>query len=705
MRYVMGYVLRGAHYSIPNHNHVWTSVCVLRSVERIILLELPPGGTPDVRTWIQSFNRQIKRKKRKDRKRIQCQRTVLLSSWSLPSLFIFFTGHWIPWIVRRVTFSCVTMECPKSCCCRREIAYPRGGVELLGAFFVTIATILGTGILALPVELSLSGFWPFVLVFLVSLLMQLAVVFLTVELMQRAHVTVCKGPAVDQEKRLQSDGVGINGGLLTGNGTTKGFETIALETPPTDTTNTNSDNMFYTLQFDSFNEEDTPDLHRMGKLFLSSKWLQRGFDLSVVCHFAAVLVSYNLAGPQAYADLFQMHDYKPLIVPFNVLYACVVVFGGKFIRPVISFLTFLKVVALVLVLVAVSVVSSLTHVGSSDDWSHTMEPFLMGTFALGGVVNLMPVMYQKLPFLGGTGLTDQQKVYARSENRKLVHRFRGAVASGVFMCFFLNLIWCYIVLKVVPQRANSLNVPPAIKKLGLSLERSRELGEISTVPIVQVIHQSFPEYQWTIFFVDMFVIISITVSFLTLGSGLKNFLDGFAFSFWPKSRTGVDENGTETSAVPDTKSSRKWKLRAWQYVLYLLGFGLILTVAMLNPDGFVVFLSVFGSFALNIECGLFVALMVRAVRQEAVFRDQFIPVKLSEKSLGVLEWFSTISFSIAVLYDWLTAGHAFGIEGPLWYAVAVPALVILLLWMFRAKMAALYRGLGAHTGEGPYTKV
>ena len=39
-------------------------------------------------------------------------------------------------------------------------------------FFITVASILGTGILGLPVKLGKSGFWPFFALFVVCLLMQ-----------------------------------------------------------------------------------------------------------------------------------------------------------------------------------------------------------------------------------------------------------------------------------------------------------------------------------------------------------------------------------------------------------------------------------------------------------------------------------------------------------------------------------------------------
>eukprot|EP00741_Cyanophora_paradoxa_P013674 tig00020704_g13203.t1 len=54
----------------------------------------------------------------------------------------------------------------------------------LGVFFMTIASVLGTGILGLPVKLSASGFSPFLVTFSVCLLVQLIIVDMMVEILQ-----------------------------------------------------------------------------------------------------------------------------------------------------------------------------------------------------------------------------------------------------------------------------------------------------------------------------------------------------------------------------------------------------------------------------------------------------------------------------------------------------------------------------------------
>lgn len=59
-------------------------------------------------------------------------------------------------------------------------------------YFISIATILGTGILGLPVTLYNCGFLPFLVVFTVVLFAQLGVVFAFVELLQRTDVSLSK---------------------------------------------------------------------------------------------------------------------------------------------------------------------------------------------------------------------------------------------------------------------------------------------------------------------------------------------------------------------------------------------------------------------------------------------------------------------------------------------------------------------------------
>jgi hypothetical protein len=54
---------------------------------------------------------------------------------------------------------------------------------------------------------------------------------------------------------------------------------------------------------------------------------------------------------------------------------------------------------------------------------------------------------------------------------------------------------------------------------------------------------------------------------------------------------------------------------AKQAVLYSVSFGLVYLVAQTNPKGFVIVLEYFTSFALNVEAGIFIALMLGYSRE------------------------------------------------------------------------------------------
>ncbi|MEQ2296992.1 hypothetical protein AMECASPLE_030192, partial [Ameca splendens] len=54
--------------------------------------------------------------------------------------------------------------------------------------FLTIATILGTGILGLPVTISHAGLVPFLISFLVGFFVQALLIYLFVELLQKCQV-------------------------------------------------------------------------------------------------------------------------------------------------------------------------------------------------------------------------------------------------------------------------------------------------------------------------------------------------------------------------------------------------------------------------------------------------------------------------------------------------------------------------------------
>jgi len=268
---------------------------------------------------------------------------------------------------------------------------------------------------------------------------------------------------------------------------------------------------------DSATVSDAPDLHAMGKMFLG-KTSRVIFDAAVMLHFLSVLVSYALAGSLAYAQLLGIISHLTLVIPVYIAVYCVlIIFGGRFVQSVISTFTFFKVTLLLFMIGVVGIVAKRIDLPIQDDWGSSMEPFLLGTVALGGVVNIMPVIFSRIPF-----------------NASAMLRFRWAVTGGVVLCWMLNLLWAYFVLEIVPQtpalgiRAGIRH--PELSGLDISLQRSREHGEISTVPVTEIINTGYPQYNWISLTVTIFIVLSVSVSFITIGTGMKHVLDGMGKS-------------------------------------------------------------------------------------------------------------------------------------------------------------------------------
>ena len=237
----------------------------------------------------------------------------------------------------------------------------------------------------------------------------------------------------------------------------------------------------------------------------------------------------------------------------------------------------------------------------------------------------------------------------------------------------------------MPQKAvdASVDVGSALHKYNFTttLEKCYEDGQISTIPVARIINQYFPSYRWTVFFIDSFVIISITVSFLTLGKGLKHVLDGIATKIVAPTMNSSGRAAEQLTCMEQILQRLKQPVST-KIFLYLSGFGVITVLALLNPSGFLSILSVFGSFALNVECGVFVSLMAEELRGERKFNGKFIPLKLPEQISNGLIKFAKYAFTFAIAYDGLTCGIRFG-ASQLWYTIAIVGILIFAVFWFK----------------------
>lgn len=352
------------------------------------------------------------------------------------------------------------------------MATSAGWLPYVNTFFVTIATTLGTGILGLPVKLAETGLWPTILVLTVVLVMQLGVVMMMVELIQRASI------APSQR-----------------NGTVSALDVAAAgDDHGTSTPRTHGKSAPVTL-------------YALGSLFLSPKH-RTVFNLAAIVHLMSILVSYALAASFAFSKLFSMQSYNLVfIAPVVLLLTAIVLTCGKHIQPIVSALTAVKLLLILVMISVVAVVAANGTVHPTDGWSSILHPFLISTVALGGVVNLMPLMSTRVP-----------------QTRAGQSGFAISVCMGLVVCWLLNSCWAYFVLRIVPQTkadAESLGIP-------VSLEAAAQAGQISTVPIGVIIEENFPAYVWVSVAVSVFISLSISVSYLIMGSGLKHILDGLA---------------------------------------------------------------------------------------------------------------------------------------------------------------------------------
>ncbi|KAG1933475.1 hypothetical protein F2P79_020579 [Pimephales promelas] len=73
-----------------------------------------------------------------------------------------------------------------------------------------------------------------------------------------------------------------------------------------------------------------------------------------------------------------------------------IILGQVIIQPITSLLTLLKGILLVITVSVTFVVGSEVHQETTNDFTQIGKPFLMGTVALGGIVNVMPFSFSEI---------------------------------------------------------------------------------------------------------------------------------------------------------------------------------------------------------------------------------------------------------------------------------------------------------------------
>ncbi|KAL2089717.1 hypothetical protein ACEWY4_014405 [Coilia grayii] len=459
----------------------------------------------------------------------------------------------------------------------------------LQCYFLSIATILGTGILGLPVTIAQAGLLPFLVSFIIGFFMQALLIYLFVDLLQRCRVSQMESLKSAETERILMEDVSLQDSPAAGpedveeEGEGEEADTGLL---PRDSTP------------QELRQSLEPNLHVLGVHFLS-KNMSRAFNFILLFQFISIGISYVLAGSEAYAALFHIsHIY--VIPAFTWILSMGILLAQVVIQPITSLLTLLKGILLIITTLTgvamtpytahvVAPVLSFTRVfemrreyiptaeaavlccpcgegrktptvvrrcknGSSyslhwaccgsenkcgwhwrtkpaiiiiiiiirdqpspplsyllsaeiyvpkvavtfvvgsevqqettNDFSQIGKPFLMGTVALGGIVNVMPFLFSEI-----------------SHNKSQILWFRRMILGGLATCTVLNILWCWAVLEIVPQMSvrsveeggdfNSSSVSPQTHAFppthtlvysNISLQESEMAGEIATIPLTK----------------------------------------------------------------------------------------------------------------------------------------------------------------------------------------------------------------------------
>ncbi|CAM4928463.1 unnamed protein product [Rotaria socialis] len=387
-----------------------------------------------------------------------------------------------------------------------------------------------------------------------------------------------------------------------------------------------------------------PNLHSLGELLLPC-FLRQLFTLTVLLSLLCLLVSYALAGSQAFSSLLHV-DYLKMIPFFCWTWTIVIVFLHTFIQPIISVLTFLKGTLFTGTVVVTLLVGLKINNPVKNDYTAMGDSFLMSTIALGGLMNVMPLMFSKL-----------------KQTREEIIGFNVALFLGLTTCVILNILWCWSILAVVPQHSTCLStningtIQMAFNPLNESQIRDRCMlyspslkkaalgGQISTVPLSEVLeNDEFKFFQYVSFIVQLFIVISISVSFMTMGSALHHTIKGVVDSFWNptlEAETNLAKYGNPFQYI----TAR----RITQWFCSLVIFSVVFAIAMSNPKSFKTILEQAGSLFQNIEMGLFLAIMIYKV-STAEYCHYILPFQLP-RWFTFLQWIIPAYFGSAVFYD------------------------------------------------------
>eukprot|EP01063_Lacrimia_lanifica_P011451 TRINITY_DN18235_c0_g1_i1.p1 TRINITY_DN18235_c0_g1~~TRINITY_DN18235_c0_g1_i1.p1 ORF type:complete len:492 (+),score=181.28 TRINITY_DN18235_c0_g1_i1:62-1537(+) len=472
------------------------------------------------------------------------------------------------------------------------------------SLLVTAATILGVGILALPVKVSRGGVEPFAATFSVAFVCQALVICFLTELLQRTEAMML---AEDQAGEDPEESAGF---LTEGGGEAS---------PATPGRGTGS---FASLAPRRRGRAAAPNLHTMAQYFVPHPWLRGFFDFCVYVHFIVIMVAYAIAAANAVSKLTPF-TYDAIAVLFVCGFAVAIAKLDEALTSAVAWFTLFKGSLLLLMILIVAYVASDVQRSYTNDWGRAGDAFLIGTISLGGSVNTVPVIYSSF-----------------KRTRENIVSFRAGCLAATALCFALNLVWCYAVLSVVPQQSEGG---------GPSLERALEQHDISTIPLLQFLQDAYPQYAFLGVVVNVFIILSVSVSFMAYGLGMKHYLDGAA--------AGFAERQLSVSAPYDVPQVA--------LAFYIGSFAMIFTCTYAFSQSLYIILDVFNSAVLNIETGCFIAYMAWYTRLSSAAPATRAAVELPRAVLPTGIALTSLYFGGAVAFDLYETLHHLATTGTL----------------------------------------
>lgn len=445
----------------------------------------------------------------------------------------------------------------------------------------SVATVIGSGILALPVTLHHTSLQLFLIIFTIAYIAHIGTTSVAVELFQRGRLRRCQLGHNAYLSHKAAAG-------CQGNDDSTSYPYASERSP------LNGGNAA------GREREVSQDvtLFELADIYLPNPLLRYAFHIATPLSFLGLLVSYGLAGPQALWQITHpppAPPTPPLLVFF--LYAFVgtlaVVFFVNVLLPVFSSLTIVKGGLFIAVVIIVAALPSSTRISSLPqllselpNWTSAAVPFLMSTVALGGLSNTMPVTFRLLP---------------NQPSRLQVYRYRAAVLLGLTICYLLNIGWVIAVMQVVPRDA-----APGHPSLSVAFDR----GQISTVPLIETLsaHANISTHilEVVAMIINLFILISTMVSFFVMAAGCKSYLDGAVLSIYNR----LQRRGPSSIRMLHMRS-----------LAYLITFGSMILTIVWNPDGFIAVLTQFTSFTLNLQSGALLFIMLYYSRKALLKRD------------------------------------------------------------------------------------